>query len=114
MYDPLEIHNRHLQIATTSGIFALLAYLGFVSTILFWGMRSRRVSHGIVRSLLHALIAFLVAGQITMTVMTGFLWEWPTFGILVGLINLAEIERVGELRHRRWLKFALIPNKSSG
>lgn len=103
--DPLEIHNRHLQIATNSGLFALLGYLGFVGAIIFSGLRARRNARGLTRSLLHALIASLIAGQIVLTVMTGFLWEWPIFGILVGLIHLVEVERAGDLGKHKWIKF---------
>jgi O-antigen ligase len=90
---PLEIHNQHLQIATNNGLFALMGYLGFVTIILISGMRARPKARGMIRSLLHALIAILLVEQITLMVMTGFLWEWPIFGIFIGLINVAKIEK---------------------
>ena len=91
--NPLEIHNRHLQIATNSGVFALLSYLAFVVAVLFSAMRARRKARGSMRSLLHALIAILIAKQMVLLVMTGFLWEWPIFGILAGVINVTRMEK---------------------
>lgn len=108
-YDPLEIHNRHLGIATERGLFALLSYLGFVGVLLVKGIRARRISEGFIRSLLNVTIAYLIASQIAMTFTTGLLWEWPTIGILAGLINLVEIEQLPDRERYKSLRFKFLP-----
>lgn len=99
--DPLEIHSRHFQIAVNNGLPALAAYISFVATILYASFRARRNTRGVILSFINVLVAFIISGQITMFFITGFLWEWPAFGILAGLINLVEAESIGRITKYR-------------
>jgi hypothetical protein len=110
--DPLEIHNRHFQIATNSGLVAAMGYIGFVITVIVSAMRSRRNTKGLIRSSFNALIAIAITVQIVLMVTTGFLFEWVIYGMLIGLINLAEIERNGSLAARKWLKLNFLVRKA--
>jgi O-antigen ligase len=92
IFVPLEIHNRHLQLATNSGLLSLFAYFGFVVVLLLNAWNSRPEKQCLIRTMLNAMIAFVIAGQLTMTVVTGYQWEWPALGILAGLIYLSQNE----------------------
>ena len=106
-----SIHNRLLMIATNSGIIALIGYLFFTATVFVVAQKSRDHVGIELRAYLNAFIAALVGIQVALLFAPTMVWEWPVFGILAGLINLAEIEKAGDLAKHRWLKLNFLLRK---
>ncbi|HIP69884.1 MAG TPA: hypothetical protein EYH05_00635 [Anaerolineae bacterium] len=104
-----SIHNRYLLIAANSGLIALAAYLGFLFTVLYSGLKARRYARLWTKTYLHALIAAVIGIQIALLFAPLVVWEWPTLGILIGLIHLAEIETKGDISRKQWFHLTLKP-----
>ncbi len=83
-----DIHNRYLRIAANSGLIALLGYLGFLIVILIFALKQRHSANITIRTYLNVFIAAVLGIQVALIFAPNVLWEWPVFGILLGLINI--------------------------
>lgn len=92
-----SIHNRFLLIAANSGIIALVGYIGYLIFVILLGVRSRRYANQWTKTYLNAFISSIIGIQVALLFAPFVVWEWPTLGILAGLINLVEIETKGTL-----------------
>lgn len=101
VYDPqagefrltgFSIHNRYLLIAANSGLIALVGYLGFLLSVLVSAVHERRFANAWGRAYLNVFIAAALGLQVAMLFAPSVLWEWPVFGILIGISNVMKME----------------------
>lgn len=85
-----SIHNRYLLIAANSGLLALVAYLGFLFTILYSGFKSRNYAGLWTKTYLNAFIAAVIGIQIALQFAPSVVWAWPALGILIGFTQMAK------------------------
>ena len=82
-------HNVVIQVAATTGIFALLLYLLLLATIIWFGIRALRSASGrrqmVVAAVFGAWIAYQVQSFISIDNLGIAVWGWALGGVLVGL-----------------------------
>lgn len=88
-----SIHNRYLLIAANSGLIALLGYVGFLIAVIINSFQCRRYTPIWMRTYLHVFIATVLGLQVALWFAPSVTWEWPTLGILVGILNVARWEK---------------------
>lgn len=88
-----SIHNRYLLIAANSGLVALFFYLSFLGTVLINAFYQRRFANTWIRTYLHVFIAAVLGMQVALLFAPSVTWEWPTLGILIGIVNVAKFKR---------------------
>lgn len=101
----MAIHNKYLGMATNQGLLALFSYWGFVLLVLITAFQVRRSADLYLRTYLHAFIGALVGTQLAMQFAPDMLWEWPVLAILVGIVNLIQIENKKGIPRTRRLQF---------
>lgn len=88
-----SIHNRYLVIAANNGLIALASYIGFLTAVLLHALRRRKYTTLWLRTYLHVFIAAVLGIQVALLFAPNVLWEWPTFGILIGIAHVAKVEK---------------------
>ncbi|MEZ4864528.1 MAG: O-antigen ligase family protein [Caldilineaceae bacterium] len=86
-----SIHNLPLSMATNNGIFALIAYLCFVGTLIGTSLKLRNYADFQQRIYLQAILAAVIGFQVALQFAPSVLWEWPAMGILAGALHTVQI-----------------------
>ena len=109
----VSVHNRYLGIAANSGLLALMFYLIFLMILFLHGVKLIFSSgNQYLKVYLAASLAALIGIQISLQLTPTIIWEWPIFGLVAGLINTIELEKLGLLPNNRWIKIKTSSLKS--
>jgi len=84
------VHNRYLLIAAESGIFALLAYGGFLVALIRLALQTRKGTDQHMRLALNALLACTMGFLVSNLAVSGTLWEWNLLAVLAAAVHVAQ------------------------
>lgn len=96
-----KAHNEYLNIAVSSGLFSLLAYLGFLFFVLKKGLKNLKKHEGYV-PLLAAIIGYLIQALFNIQVVMVYYVFFVYLGIVTSEHALKEERKIGFLSGSRF------------